>query len=122
MYCLDTPGRLLGLLESNVDAEGQILAIRALPIADRNLLDVTILSEEFRLPQSLQQVFFSDGRSQACDIDKVLLDHPNPDEVLAVFLLCFALLKFFLPLVLGSSSLVLLNVGTELCNSVWRSA
>jgi hypothetical protein len=122
MDCLDAPCCFLRLLERNVDAKGEVLAIRAFPVADRDLLYVSILSKELRFPQSLEQVFFTDCRSQASDVDQVFLDDSDPDEVFAVLLFCLAFLKLFDPLVLGSSPLVLLDIRPELGNSGWRLA
>lgn len=123
MDCLDTPGCLIRPLECDVDAKRQVLSVGALPVADGDLLYVAVLSEILRLAKGLEQIILSDGRSQACDIDEVLLHHSDADEVLPILFFGFTLLQLLMPLVLGSFPLVLLDVGTELGNPshVWSA-
>lgn len=45
---LDTAHSFVGSFERDVDTQRVVLAIRAFPIANRNLLNVAVLPKEFR--------------------------------------------------------------------------
>lgn len=84
-------------------------------------MDVSILAEELLFPESLQELVFPNSRCQACHINEVLLDDSDADEVLAVLFFSLPFLDFLLSLFGSSLLLVLLYVGSELRDSVFRS-
>jgi hypothetical protein len=51
--CLNAALRILLFLERHINAERLVLAIRASPIANRDLLDVSVLTEKLGLAQGL---------------------------------------------------------------------
>lgn len=113
---LDASGRIVLLLKGHVDTKRLRLAIRSFAIANRNLLDVTILAEEFRPPQRLQELVFGNRRRKTCHVNQVLLDYADADQVLAISLVDLALLHFLLTLFSRSLLLVLLDIRPELRN------
>lgn len=122
MNSLYTPRGLFWLLEGDVDSQRLGLTIRALPIADRNLLDISVLAKKLGFTQRLEQFVFPNRGRQPRDVDEVLLDDAHSDEVPAVLLFRLALLSLFLALLLGTSFLVLLDVCAELGDSATVSA
>jgi hypothetical protein len=91
VHGLDTTRRFFRVFEGDVYAQGLVLAIRALSVTDRDLLNIAVLTKEFGLSQRLEQLVFSNSWSQACDIDQVLLNDTHTDEILTVLLFSFAL-------------------------------
>lgn len=95
-----------------------MLSVGTFTVADGNLLDGSVLTEEFGPSQSLKQLVFPDSRCQPGDINQVFLDDPHANKVLAVLLFGFALLNFFMPLLLRSLLLIFLDIGTKLGNPI----
>ena len=111
---LDAFGRVLLPLECHIDTERLVLAVRAFPIANRDFLDVAVLTKKFGATQRSKQFVFSNRWSQTCHINKVLLHDSYTDEVLAILFLRLALLNFLLPLFSCSLLLIFLDVGPKL--------
>jgi hypothetical protein len=111
---LDAAGGIFLPLKRHINAEGLRLAIRALAVANRDLLNVAVLPKELLLSQSLEQLVLAHGRRQTRHVDEVLLDDPDADQILPVVLFSLAFLHFLLSLFGRAPLLVLLYVGSEL--------
>lgn len=94
------------------------MPIRALSIANRNLLDSAVLTKELGLAQRFKQFVFADRWCQPSDIDQIFLDNPHADQVFAVFFLGLAFLGLFLTLFGGTILLILLDPVFELGNPI----
>lgn len=114
--CLNAPGSILLLLESDVNPKGLVVPVLALPIADGYLLNIAVLSEKLGTPECLEQLVLAYRRRQPGYVDQVFLNDSDADQVLPILLFGFAFLGFLVALLGGTSLLVLLNIRSELGN------